>query len=164
MMRAAPEQLEVVILVGLQASGKTTFYRSRLAQTHVHVSKDLHRNARNKARRQREEIDAALGAGQNVAVDNTNLSRADRAPIVEQARAWNARVICYYFESNLEGCLARNAQREGRARVPEVAIRAFRGRLEVPSSEEGFDALWYVKLGGEGGFAVQASCDRGTVE
>ena len=31
---------ELVILVGLQASGKTTFYRRRLSGTHRHVSKD----------------------------------------------------------------------------------------------------------------------------
>ena len=33
--------LELVLLVGLQASGKSTFRRERLDATHVVVSKDL---------------------------------------------------------------------------------------------------------------------------
>jgi len=33
--------LELVIFIGLQATGKSTFYRARFAATHVLVSKDL---------------------------------------------------------------------------------------------------------------------------
>ncbi len=33
--------MDLVILIGLQASGKSTFVRTRLAETHVHVSKDV---------------------------------------------------------------------------------------------------------------------------
>jgi len=32
--------LELVVFTGLQASGKTSFYRHHLADTHAHVSKD----------------------------------------------------------------------------------------------------------------------------
>jgi hypothetical protein len=40
------DDLELVILVGLQASGKTTFRQMRFDGTHVIVSKDLLRNNR----------------------------------------------------------------------------------------------------------------------
>jgi len=144
----------VVVLAGLQASGKTTFYRTHLADTHFLVSKDLYRSARNKARRQRTEIASSLAAGRNVAVDNTNLSRAERCEIVQQGRDSGARVVCYYFESKLEDCLSRNARRSGRARVPDVGVRASSCRLELPDRTEGFDSMWYVKHDGDGGFAV----------
>ena len=39
-------RMELVILVGLPGSGKTTFYQSRFAETHAHVSKDLLRDRR----------------------------------------------------------------------------------------------------------------------
>src|SRR5947199_8288531 len=66
----------LVILVGLPASGKSTYYFQHLAATHVHVSKDL------LARGARQEplIEKALAAGQSVVVDNTNPSPAIRAP------------------------------------------------------------------------------------
>lgn len=146
--------LEVVILVGLQAAGKSSFYRARLGGTHVQVSKDLFPNVRNKAKRQREEIEAALGAGRNVAVDNTNVTRAHRADIVEISRSWGAQVICYFFESVLQDCLTRNAARSGKARVPDVAIRVAARLLESPERTEGFDALWRVRLAEGGGFLI----------
>jgi hypothetical protein len=43
---------EVVVLVGLQASGKSTFFRQRFAGTHVRIGKDLMRNGRRKEARQ----------------------------------------------------------------------------------------------------------------
>ena len=49
---------ELVVLVGLQASGKSTFCRERFAATHVHVSKDELRNVRQREARQRELVQA----------------------------------------------------------------------------------------------------------
>ena len=73
---------EIVVFVGLQASGKSTFARERFAQTHVIVSKDAFPNDRNKARRQAREIDTALADGRSVVVDNTNVRIVDRAPVL----------------------------------------------------------------------------------
>jgi predicted kinase len=87
--------LELVILIGLQASGKNTFFREYLAATHVLVSKDLMRNNRNKSRRQIQLIENVLQAGNSVAVDNTN-----RAPQIALGRTDNAQISGYYFESD----------------------------------------------------------------
>jgi hypothetical protein len=43
-------------------------------------------------------------------------------------------------------CLARNARREGKARVPDVAIYATAKRLVPPTRVEGFDELMCVRL------------------
>lgn len=146
--------MELVLLVGLQGAGKSSFYRERFAGTHVHVSKDLWPNARRREARQRRLIGEALGAGRSVVVDNTNAGAEDRAPLIAIGRAHGARVVGYAFESQLEDCLARNAGRQGRARVPEVALYATRRRLQWLRHEEGFDALYYVRLRPEGGFEV----------
>ncbi|MEU3554727.1 AAA family ATPase [Streptomyces fragilis] len=64
---------DLAVLVGLQASGKSTFCRRRLAGRHVLVGKDLFpRRARGKQRRQMRLVEEALAAGLPVAVDNTN--------------------------------------------------------------------------------------------
>ena len=44
--------MELIILVGLQAAGKSSFYRARFADTHALVSKDLLGNARGRQGRQ----------------------------------------------------------------------------------------------------------------
>src|SRR5262249_35638619 len=109
---------ELVLLVGLQAAGKRSFYRGHFAGTHDLVSKDCFPNNRKPARRQRQLVEAALGAGRSVVVDNTNPTREERAELITLASSLGARIVGYYFESCLADCLERNRQRPGKARVP----------------------------------------------
>jgi predicted kinase len=139
-------QAECVILIGLPASGKTTFFRQRFAATHAHVSKDLLRNSRQADRRQQQLIVESLARQHSVVVDNTNASIEVRAQLVALARAHGAQVIGYYFPTETGDALRRNRARPGRERVPDVAIFAIRKRLEPPSLEEGFDRLFTVRL------------------
>ncbi|MGE2716849.1 AAA family ATPase [Mycolicibacterium litorale] len=145
---------EVAVLIGLQAAGKTTFYRQRLAVTHVHVSKDAFRHNRNRQRRQMQLIAEALEQGRSVAVDNTNPSPAEWEPIIGIARAHTAGVVGYWFP-DVDGSLRRNAARTGRARVPDVGMFATLRRLRVPRLRDGFDQLWEVGFDGRGGFEVR---------
>jgi predicted kinase len=147
-------QPECVLLVGLQASGKTSFFRAKFASTHQHVSKDNFPNVRRRDARQLALVDAALTGGRSVAVDNTNASAAERRPVLELARSLGARVICYYFESTRRESLGRNRRREGKARVPDVAILATAKRLVPPALAEGFDEIHCVRLTDKGGFEV----------
>lgn len=142
---------ECVILVGLPGAGKSTFYRTRLG-AHEHISKDEFPNARNKQARQDAALHAALAAGRDVVVDNTNVSPADRAAIMAIARAHDARVIGYYIEAATRDAVARNEKREGRAKVPKVAIFTAAKRLVPPSLAEGFDELHTVHAVEGGGF------------
>ncbi len=139
-------KLEVVIFIGLQASGKSSFYRERFAATHLHLSKDLMRNARHKQERQMKLMGDALGARMPVVIDNTNPRREDRAPLIEAARRYGARAVAYLFESTVSESIHRNARRTGRARVPPVAIYVTAKRLEPPTYAEGFDRIYRVKL------------------
>jgi predicted kinase len=144
---------ELVILTGLQASGKTSFYRERFAVTHVHVSKDAWPNARKKEARQRRLIDDHLRAGRSVVVDNTNPTSAEREPLIGIGRALGARISSYSFVVTIEEALRRNAEREGRARIADVGIYSVAERLAPPSAVEGFDQRYEVRLS-EGGFVV----------
>lgn len=135
-----------MILIGLPASGKTSFYRERFAGTHDHVSKDLMRNARQPERRQQQVLTESLSLGRSVVVDNTNPSVAARKSIIEIARAHGAQVIGYFFIAEARDALRRNRTREGRERVPDVAIFTVRKQLEAPSLGEGFDRLFAVRL------------------
>lgn len=144
--------MELAIFMGLQAAGKTAFYRHRFAATHEHVSKDLMRSNSRPARRQAQLIEAALRAGRSVVVDNTNATLEDRAELIRLGRAYGAEIVGYAFESSVAESRKRNSQRTGRARVPDVAIYATAKRFVPPSPSEGFDRLYVVRMAPEGEF------------
>jgi predicted kinase len=146
--------MEVVLFVGLQGAGKSTFYRATFASTHVLVSKDRFRHNRRPQRRQMSLIEAALEEGRSVVVDNTNPTVEDRAAIIGLARAYGATVNGYYFDAPLADCLRRNALRSGKARVPDAALRITLERMCPPTAAEGFDRLFRVSLPPGGEFLV----------
>jgi predicted kinase len=137
--------MELAVLVGLPASGKTSFVRAHLAG-HRHVSKDLLGHGRSGDARQHAAIEAGLRAGASVVVDNINATSDERAALIALARRHGARVVGYYFETAVADAVARNRGRTGTARVPAVAIHVAARRLQPPSPAEGFDALFRVRL------------------
>lgn len=142
-------------MIGLQASGKSTFSRMRFAETHVYVSKDVLRNNKKPTRRQAQLIEEALAAGQSIVVDNTNPTIADRAELIALGMRYGVTVTGYYFEPSVAGSLKRNSERSGKERVPVVAIYTTNRRLQRPSYAEGFDTLYTVRTGDGGEFVVE---------
>ncbi|HYX48997.1 MAG TPA: ATP-binding protein, partial [Ktedonobacteraceae bacterium] len=133
--------MELIILIGLQASGKSTFYRTRFAETYEHVSKDLLKSSKNKNKNQKqaERIEWALQEQRSVVVDNTNITIQDRLPLLDIGRRYNATIIGYYFQPDVLGSRTRNLERAGKAQVPEKVIFMTAYKLEPPTYAEGFD-------------------------
>ncbi|MGQ5635920.1 MULTISPECIES: AAA family ATPase [unclassified Streptomyces] len=148
--------VDLVVLVGLQASGKSTFYERCLSDRYALVSKDrFPRGARHRQQRQMRLVAEHLAAGRPVAVDNTNPSPEEWRPLVEAAHAHGATATAYWFPPDVTGSLRRNAAREGRERVPDVGVLATLKRLREPTAADGFDAVREVRFDGRGGFEVR---------
>ena len=137
---------ELMLLVGLPASGKSTFFRQRLTETHLHLSKDLWPNVRRREERLRRILRESLEAGHSVTVDNTNVARAVREPLLHIGREYRARNVGYVFEPDIKACRACNTAREGRAQVAPVGMWVMVSKWEPPVLDEGFDALQGVRL------------------
>jgi predicted kinase len=143
--------MEAIILIGIQGSGKSTFYRDRFFNTHVRINLDMLKI------RHRETclLDACLAAKQPFVVDNTNPAREDRRRYIEAAKAAGFTVTGYYLQSKVDGCKERNEKRAAGQVVPLKGLLGTAGRLELPSLAEGFDKLYYVRVSGDGGFVVE---------
>lgn len=152
-MRAS--SLELVILIGLQGAGKSTFRRKFFDATHVVVSKDLLRNNRRPQRRQLELIHEALQRGASAVVDNTNPRLEDRAVLIDVAKQYGSRVRGFYLPCSVETSKFRNAQRVGHERVADIGIFATAKVMRRPSRAEGFDELYHVTTAAEGEFLVR---------
>ena len=61
-------------------------------------------------------------------------------------------MVGYYVQATPREAVARNEGREGRAKVPKVAIFTCARRLVPPAIEEGFDELHVVHAVEGGGF------------
>jgi len=134
--------MKLILFIGIQATGKSSFYRARFFDTHLRVNLDMLKT------RHRESllVAACLESKTPFVVDNTNLTRADRARYIAPAKHARFTIHGYFFESKIADALARNAARTGNARVPDVAIRAACKKLELPSFSEGFDTLHFVRI------------------
>ena len=66
--------------------------------------------------------------------------------MIALARKHGAEVVGYFFVTEAGDALRRNRGREGRERVPDVAIFTARKRLEPPTLAEGFDRLFSVRM------------------
>ena len=136
---------QAVIFIGLQGSGMTYYFNWHFAGKFEQISLDeLHtRNQETLA------LHDCIEKGLDFVVDNTNPTRAERNRYIQIAKTAGYRIIGYYFGSKLQDCIRRNAQREGKKRIPAKAIAATSNRLELPAWDEGYDELYYVERSGE---------------
>jgi len=139
--------MELIVFIGIQATGKSAFYRARFFDTHIRINMDM----LNTRHRESLLFHSCLEAKQPVVIDNTNPTIEDRRRYIEPARAAKFSVTGYYFQSAIDSALARNAER-GENTVPERGVRGTYAKLTLPSVAEGFDQLVYVRMGPEGGF------------
>ena len=143
--------MELIIFAGLQGSGKSTFYARHLLHSHVRINLDMLKTRHREGRLFR----TCLETRQPLVIDNTNPARADRARYIPVARDAGFRILGYYFSSPLEVCKARNAARSADQVVPLRGLLGTRSRLEVPSLDEGFDALHFIRIDDDGNFVVE---------
>lgn len=143
--------MQAVIFIGIQGSGKTTFFKEIFFNTHLRVSLDLFRT------RNREEkfLQTCFDTAMRFVVDNTNPTIQDRQRYISRAKAAHFKVTGYFFDSTLEEALFRNSLRKGKEIIPEKGIRATRNKLVEPSLKEGFDELYRVTLNKQGLFVVE---------
>lgn len=132
---------QVVIFIGIQASGKTTFYNQMLSDgTYTHFSMDdLH--TRNK---ERQEMILCLESGHSFVIDNTNPETSDRTAYIQIAKEYGYHVVGLFFQSQVKECIRRNEERGGK--VPSKAIASTSNKLQMPSKVEGFDELYFVRI------------------
>lgn len=144
--------MEAVIFIGIQASGKTTFYRKRFFDTHVRLSMDMLKTRH----RERLLIDACIRARQSFVVDNTNVLRRQRAEYILRAHDGGFHVAGYFFVPQVRQAIAWNRLRSGKAGIPVKGLLGTLKRLERPGPEEGFDHLYTVHVDKAGEFMVEA--------
>jgi predicted kinase len=134
--------MEGIILVGVQGSGKSTFYSRFFSNTHLRISLDLAQSRP----RERRLLELCLERRTNFVIDNTNATVAVRRSYIEPALQAGCHLLCYYFVPDVLNAIRRNEGRSGKARIPKVGIYTTAKRMQPPSFEEGFLRIFQVEL------------------
>jgi predicted kinase len=134
--------MEAIIFIGIQATGKSTFYQQKFFKTHLRINLDMLKT------RHREDLllRACIEARQPFVVDNTNVLKSERARYIALAKPFGFQVTGYYFHSKLSQALQRNSQRTGSENIPAIGLVSKVKSLEIPNYAEGFDRLYYVSI------------------
>lgn len=143
--------MQLILLCGVQASGKSTFYQHYFYHSHLRLNLDMLKT------RHRENLlfEAALTSKTKMVIDNTNPDMQARSRYIQRAIDAGFEVVAYYFTTDLKSTLQRNRQREGKANIPEIGVRVTYQKLQVPSLHEGFSTIYQVKIIADGQFSIQ---------
>ena len=147
--------IECFLLVGLPASGKSTFSKHLAAfKNAVIISTDSIRKMLYKDETQQgdwkeiervlhDSIFKSISKGQSVIVDATHTVKEHRKILISLSNRINW--TCYFLNTDKETCIKRNLERS--RTVPNHVIESMANQLELtqPKKLEGFKKLYEIR-------------------
>lgn len=140
---------EMVILIGIQGAGKTTFaFEHYVKHGYIHCNQDL-LGSREKVLQLAEK---SLQSGTSVVVDRTNATRDHRVEFIALAQKHNVSVKLIEIQTpagiarrlNAMRDVVGSAYQQNKKLVPEQAFWAYQRDREEPSFEEGIQTIIQV--------------------
>jgi len=151
---------KLYVLVGVPASGKTTWFRNQeWADDCYYVSTDKHVEAYALAHGKTysevfndymptavenmvEEVIRARDAGIDIVWDQTSTTVASRRKKFDMLPDYYKIAVVFEAPSRTE-LKQRLASRPGKE-IPDVVVEGMLASFEMPTVEEGFDEIWYT--------------------
>ena len=153
------KQKEIILLVGLPASGKST-YISKMKGKYDIVSNDLYvekiakkmkityTEAFDKINRDdtlgntRKEFDKAINKGKSIIVDNTNMNVKERSYFTKSTSEDYKKIAIIFkiSDSELRKRLDKRGKETGKV-IPDEVIEKMKAKYEPPTTKEGFDEI-----------------------
>lgn len=147
---------EVVIVMGYNAAGKSTYVNQYVDQGYMRLNRDLTGGSLDQLA---NDVDRLLGNGvEKIVLDNTYPSIVSRQSVIKAAKSHKAKITCIHITTSLEeaqmnACL-RMIRKTGKLLTPEeiktakdpnifpaAALFHYRKQFKAPSTAEGFDSI-----------------------
>lgn len=146
---------EVVMLMGIQASGKTSAAQEYLDKGYVHINRD---KMGGKMANLIPLFIKELSAGKSVLLDNTYATVESRKPFIQETQLRKIPIRCLHMATSIEdaqfNAARRILERKGRLLSPEemkadkdpnifpvTVLFAYQKSLQVPDIAEGFNSV-----------------------
>ncbi|ORX47153.1 PNK3P-domain-containing protein [Hesseltinella vesiculosa] len=141
--------VELIILVGPPASGKSTF-----AKNHLKEYTWINQDALKTKQKCLKGCAEALTAKKPVVIDNTNGILAVRKEYISLAKSLHVPVRCFYFTASQGLCQHNNHYRAlqlgERSLLSRVVFNTYNSRFESPTLGEGFDEIKHIHFSFDG--------------
>lgn len=148
---------KMYVVIGAPGCGKSTYIKNHLKENEIVISRDkirfnmLNDNDEYFSKEKEvynefiKQINDAIAADKDFYVDQTSLNRGSRSKLFNKLKKKPNEIIGIYFTTPLDIILQRNAQRVGRALVPEDAVINMFNSLTKPTLDEGFNEILEVE-------------------
>lgn len=130
------EPKAAIMLIGIHATGKTTFYNMYMKNL-AQVSFD-----EKSRRREQQAILNLVEQGISFVIDSNNITKKDRRRIFDTLKGKGYKIIGLYFCSVTRECIERNRKRG--YSIPDKKIIDMAKIVELPINTEGFSDIYYV--------------------
>lgn len=144
---------EVIVCVGLPASGKTNFVKRYLIpKGYAHVNQDTLKTKEKCL----SACKQALAQNKSVVIDNTNPDTATRKMYIQLAQEAKVPVRCFYFGDDEDLAQHNNYYRaihkstENRELISSIVYRTMKPKFQMPTEKEGFDEVKKINFVFEG--------------
>jgi len=134
---------ELIVMVGMQASGKSSFVRKYLVpKGYVRINRDTLKTQEKCV----SEAKKALSSGSSVVIDNTNPDVASRNKYIAIANQSGIPCRCFVMTTPRKLAEHLNVFREiisgGKApRIPDIAYNVYQKKYKEPTAAEGFTQI-----------------------
>lgn len=130
---------EIVVMVGLPGSGKTTITKNIFESAGYFVA---HGDELKTSQKMIKASEKHILEGKSIVFDSTNPSKEKRMEYIIFARKHNIPIRCIYVSTSFEESLIRNNKRE--KPIPKIVYNIYKKHFQEPEKEEGFNDITVV--------------------
>lgn len=136
------DKKQVIVMVGSQGSGKSSFVSTHLKPLHYTI---VNRDSLGSWQKCLAVMKSGLEAGKSVVVDNTNPDKESRKRFIEEAKSQRVRCIAVHMNISKEHARHNIKYREltdtSHVPIPDIIINSYFTKYQAPQPEEGFDQV-----------------------
>lgn len=138
-----PIKRDLIIMIGMQGSGKTYFVNKYLEPLHYII---ISRDVLNTSAKCMTELKKNIKLGKSIVIDNTNPDKNSRSKYIEIAKKNNYHVRCIIIHidpivAKHNTCYRAYITHGEIQNIPEVAFRMYKKKYQEPTEDEGIDEI-----------------------